>query len=139
MENATKALLIAAAVLVAILIISLGVGVFTSASEQMGDADLTEYQKQEFNAKFTKYSGTITGAELNTLLKTVFNHNNSQPSDSTCVPVYYTDYSGARTLIVEAKTGLDSLDANYPVVKKYEAAFWYEKGLVDEISVWPKE
>ena len=47
--------MIAAAVLVAILIISLGIGVFNSASEQMGDMDLTEYQKQQFNEKFTKY------------------------------------------------------------------------------------
>ena len=56
MENATKALLIAAAVLVAILIISLGIGIFNMSSEQIDNAgDLTEYQVQTFNDKFRKY------------------------------------------------------------------------------------
>ena len=44
MENATKALMIAAAVIVAILIISLGIGIFNMASEQVDNAgDLSEY------------------------------------------------------------------------------------------------
>ena len=54
MENATKALLIAAAVLVAILIISLGLVVYNMASETVDNAgNLDEYQIQQFNEKFT--------------------------------------------------------------------------------------
>ena len=45
MENATKALLIAAAVLIAILIISLGIVVYNKASEAVtGAGDLSEYE-----------------------------------------------------------------------------------------------
>ena len=71
MENATKALLIAAAVLVAILIISLGIGIFNMASEQVYNAgDLSEYQIQQFNEKFTKYEGeNKSGSEVNAMLK----------------------------------------------------------------------
>lgn len=89
MENATKALLIAAAVLVAILIISLGLVVYNKASEAVdGSADLSEYQIQQFNEKFTKYQGeNVSGGEVNALLTTVFNHNNSQEDTSTCVKV----------------------------------------------------
>lgn len=76
MENATKALLIAASVLIVILLISLGVGIFTSAEEQMGNADLSEYQVRQFNDKFKKYEGTsVSGSDVNALLETVFNHN----------------------------------------------------------------
>lgn len=76
MENATKALLIAAAVLIAILLISLGVGVFNTASEQMSSANLTEYEIQQFNDKFKQYEGTdVTASKVNSMLKTVFNHN----------------------------------------------------------------
>ena len=86
MENATKALLIAAAVLIAILLISLGVGVFNTASEQMGQADLTEYEVQKFNEKFLNYENKNTsGANVNALAQTVFTHNNAQPDASTCV------------------------------------------------------
>ena len=56
MENAVKALLIAAAVLIAILIISLGLVVYNRASETVNSAgDLSEYQIQQFNEKFLKY------------------------------------------------------------------------------------
>ena len=72
MENATKALLIAAAVLIAILLISLGVGVFNKASEQMEDADLSEYNTQKFNEKFTQYAGAnVSGADVNGLIESI--------------------------------------------------------------------
>ena len=94
MENATKALLIAASVLIVILLISLGVGVFNTAQEQMGEADLSEYEIQKHNDKFNKYIGeNQTGAEVNALLKTVFNHNNAQADSTTCVKI-----SGAATI-----------------------------------------
>ena len=88
MENAVKALLIAAAVLVAILLISLGVGIFNSASEQMEGADLSQYQIQQFNDKFKKYEGTNkSGSDVNALLEVVFNHNMSQEESSNRVAI----------------------------------------------------
>ena len=44
MENATKALLIAAAVLVAILIISLGLVVYNMAAETIGSVNLSQQE-----------------------------------------------------------------------------------------------
>jgi len=89
MENATKALLIAAAVLVVILIISLGIGIFNSASEQIDNAgNLSEYEIQKFNEKFTKYVGeNLSAADVNALVKTAFNHNCIQEDASTRVRV----------------------------------------------------
>lgn len=88
MENATKALLIAAAVLVAILIIGLGLAVYNQAAEGAQGANLDKYEIQQFNEEFTKYDSTnASGSEVNALLKTVFNHNNTQEDATTCVEV----------------------------------------------------
>ena len=76
MENATKALIIAASVLIAMLIIALGVGIFSAAQEQVGDFDLSEYEIQQFNSKFTIYNGNnVSGTKVNQMLEVVFNHN----------------------------------------------------------------
>ncbi|MCI8700196.1 MAG: hypothetical protein HFJ47_02505 [Clostridia bacterium] len=76
MENATKALLIAAAVLIAILIISLGIAVYRMAAEAMQGADLTGAEITKFNATFEGYEGeVVAGSRVNALLKTVLTHN----------------------------------------------------------------
>ena len=64
MENATKALLIAAAVLIAILIISLGLVVYNSSAETVKQANLSQQEVQAAN-----------GSEVNAMLNTVLNAN----------------------------------------------------------------
>ena len=71
MENATKALLIAAAVLIAILIISLGLVVYTSSAETVNQANLSQQEVQAANEKFARYNGTNKrGSEVNAMLNT---------------------------------------------------------------------
>ena len=131
MENATKALLIAAAVLIAILLISLGVGVFTTASEQMGNADLSEYEVGKFNEKFTQYEGTNrSGADVNALLQTVFTHNNAQEDVSLCVGV-----TGAAT--VTSTKGLTTSPTKVSTGSRYTVKCTYnaKSGLVTSVAV----
>lgn len=128
MENATKALLIAAAVIVAILLISLGIGVFNIGQEQTQNADLTEYQKQQFNDKFTKYQGTKTGAEVNALVQTVFNHNNAQSGNETCVTL-------TGTVALAGTPGLQTMPNKLPVANSYTVTITYNNGLVQTINV----
>lgn len=85
MENATKALLIAAAVLIVIIIISLGVYVVGMGNDQMqqGEQALSDLEISSFNATYENYAGTsVAGSRVNSLLKTVFNHNLTE-SDET--------------------------------------------------------
>lgn len=131
MENATKALLIAAAVLIAILLISLGVGVFSTAREQMGNADLSEYEVKKFNDKFTQYAGNNkSGADVNALLQTVFTHNNAQEDTSLCVGV-----GGDAT--VSRTTGLTSAPTKVSTGSRYNVTCTYDAdtGLVTTIDV----
>ena len=140
MENATKALLIAAAVLIAILLISLGVGVFNTASEQMGNADLTEYEVQKFNDKFKNFEGTtVSGAEVNALLETVFNHNMTQEDGNTRVAVKYSGTTGKPSGWVDAVTTAKPT-ASYKKVSTgaaFEVSLAYNtnSGLVTTITI----
>ena len=79
MENATKALLIAAAVLVAIIIISITLVIVNQGQETASGADLSEIEAAEFNAPFLMYEGNeVPTDKVNALLNTVFQHNKQE-------------------------------------------------------------
>ena len=61
MENASKALIIAGAILLSILLISLGIMIFTQAQDVVTGSGMTEAQLSSFNQKFVKYEGTKKG------------------------------------------------------------------------------
>jgi len=69
MENASKALIMAAAVLVAIMIIALGVTIFNKAK---GSSDTTSLDTAEitmFNQKFERFAGdNVSGSNVKSLL-----------------------------------------------------------------------
>lgn len=78
MENVTKALIIAAAVLIAVLIISLGMYIINSVSESMeySKSSMPEMQVQAFNSQFTIYQGLRKSAsQVKQLLKVVASSN----------------------------------------------------------------
>ena len=132
MENATKALMIAAAVIVVLLVIGLGIGVFNMANEQIDNAgDLNEYQVEQINSKFRKYEGNnVSGSDVNALLTTVFNHNNAQPDTSTCVSV-----SGSSTIAASNK--LSSSPTRVSTGSRYSVTLTYSttNKLVTSITI----
>ena len=67
MENATKALLIAAAILIAIVLISIGVFVLRQGQNALNSADLSEAEIVAYNSKFESYTGTQRGTNVNAL------------------------------------------------------------------------
>lgn len=82
MENASKALLIAGSVLIAILLIAMGVRVFNSTTG-MSDATESSMQTAEammFNNKFSGYMNkTLTQAEARSLLQLIQANNATSP------------------------------------------------------------
>lgn len=123
MENATKALLIAAAVLVAILIISLGLVVYNMAAEAVNNsANLSEYEIQAFNDKFKKYEGNnVSGTTVNAMINTVFNHNLAQEDAARKITVKdsaktYVDANNTTTSPSKVDTG-----KRYKVVATYDS------------------
>ena len=132
MENATKALLIAAAVLVAILIISLGLMVYNMASETVGNVNLSGQEVAAFNEKFVGYDGpNKRGSEVNAMLKTVLNHNLTNETKIAVVAE-----SGSE---VSLDTNATSITKQANVSKLYKVTVEYEAktGLVKQIKVAP--
>ena len=79
MENASKALIIAGAILLAILIIALGVYIFNQAKSATNMDDLTNQQVAAHNATFQNYEGTINGTQAKSLIDEVRNNNQRMP------------------------------------------------------------
>ena len=84
MENATKALIIAAAILIAIVLISLGVFVLGQGSTMVQEnSDMTATQVTAYNSKWEAFLGTkISGSKVKQLINTVEQHNNQAEDDS---------------------------------------------------------
>ncbi len=83
MENASKALIIAGAILLSILIIGLGMYIYTQASSAMNGANLDPQKVSAYNSEFESYEGIKSGTELRALLDLVRSHNNANANDET--------------------------------------------------------
>lgn len=135
MENATKALLIAAAILIAIVLISLGVYVLSIGQNAMSGADMTEQEIATFNAKFTSYEGNnVMGSKVNALLQAVATNNVTEGTDGKQIEVKagngYAGETGKFTSVTKkANTG-----QAYTVKATTNAT-----GLITEITITSRE
>ena len=82
MENASKALIIAGSILLSILIIALGMYIFSTSSSTSDVEILNETEIQTFNAKFEKYKGSQLGSNVDALI-TALRSNYTSNSGST--------------------------------------------------------
>ena len=83
MENASKALIIAGAILLSILIIGLGMFVYQQAAGAMSGANLDPQKVSAFNSQFEQYEGTVSGTEARALYTLIRTHNNGNVDDPT--------------------------------------------------------
>ena len=95
MENASKALIIAGAILLAILIISLGIMIYNQASGVVNNNAMSEVDISTFNQKFEQYFGTkVKGANVRALL-TAIRSNTTNEGDNSKIITF--DSSGTIT------------------------------------------
>ena len=79
MENASKALIIAGAILLSILIISLGIMVYNNAKNTVGSASLDKQEIETFNSQWQAYVGkNKTASEVYTMMSAVVASNASE-------------------------------------------------------------
>lgn len=111
MENATKALIIAAAILIAIVLISLGVYVLGIGQQSIQGADMSETEIMAFNSKFDTYvRNRVMGSEINVLLRDVAANNLSEGADGRQIRIdgagTYSGDTGTITQVThKARTG----------------------------------
>ena len=133
MENASKALIIAGAILLAILIISLGIMIYNQASGVVNNNAMTEVEVTSFNQKFEQYFGdNVRGANVNSLVRAE-NTNNMSTDDETKQETLKGDTG--------ITTGATAEAGNYKKAAKtgstyiVEATGHTEGGLISEITI----
>ena len=83
MENASKALIIAGAILLAILIIGLGVYIYRQAAGVIDTGTMDQLVVSQFNAQFEPYLGNnVSGSNVKQLIK-IINASNRAKEDLT--------------------------------------------------------
>ena len=87
MENASKALIIAGAILLAILTISLGILIYNQASGVVGNNTMSEVDIQTFNQKFTQYVGEQRGSAVRSLIQQVQASNSAEGNEQRQVTI----------------------------------------------------
>lgn len=88
MENASKALIIAGAILLSILIIAIGMYIYTSsqATIQNSMTDMNTQEIQAFNSNFTTYEGKQTGSQVKALLQKLIANAKTYTEEPAKVP-----------------------------------------------------
>lgn len=134
MENATKALLIAAAILIAIILISLGIAVVQKGSNALEQADLSDTEKQSYNMKWQNYeSSNASVTEVNNLLATVLNHNVNEKAEGT--NRYITASCGSITVNNSSKSYVKVTGSDHYTIK---CELDEKTGLVNKITITKK-
>ncbi len=87
MENASKALIIAGAILISILLITIGIVLIRSGQSitDTGASEMASQTIQTFNAQFSSYVGTVKGSQIKTLLENVRANNSTDKSHQVSV------------------------------------------------------
>lgn len=145
MENASKALIIAGAILLSILIISLGIMVYNNAKSTVGDANLDAETIQTFNSKFTMYCGTgVSAAKANSLVEAVNSNNVTNDSKIEIVFAPTTGVTGTALAANTHYTGtVDATNKKYNIIlsSNYEYNIGYEQsgsGIINKIVIVQK-
>lgn len=111
MENASKALLIAASVLIVILLIAVGMRIFNSTSGTADNVETTMNATEiaTFNSKFTAYAGTGKSASQVRALANIVIANNATnqhevsldgETDATGITQYVADLEGTYNIVM---------------------------------------
>lgn len=146
MENASKALIIAGAILLSIGIIAVAMVVFNGVSDTItGGADsLSTQEIQAYNQEFTSYGGTKRGTLVRSLCDSVSAHNRMAEDPSRTIAIVFgseaTDPTPAPT--EENATGTTTAEIN--AIKNqilsgrtYTVTFGYDadSGLLTQIGI----
>lgn len=124
MENATKALIIAAAILIAIVLISLGVFVLGNGSQLVKEnSDMTGTQASTYNSQFEAYIGDkVSGTKVKQLVNLVNQHNRNAEDDSKRIDLSGSIITGTK------QTSFTLVSTNFKVGDTYKITVDTSKG-----------
>ena len=116
MENASKALIIAGAILLAILLIGLGVYIYNQASHTVSDTNLDQLEVARFNEQFQPYFSNklMSASTAKSLIQTIESSNSTSDPQVSCNGAKVSDIKKAHI---------------------YEALVTYDGALIKEILI----
>ena len=146
MENASKALIIAGAILLSILLISLGIMIFNQAESAIDGSGMSDAQLHAFNQKFLKYDGKIKGSTVRSMVQEVMANNNSEEaSDETRVSINVnngdkkiesTNVDAEKTVTLDAAADSSPVyKSEFKNTKTYTVSFVYDNARIAIIQV----
>ena len=142
MENASKALLIAGAVLIVILLIGIGMLIYSKSTGIVDTAASTmnTQEVQMFNSQFTAYEGEQDVSSVKSLIQAIIANNATHEGDTNkVVKIILTNKGGVSGSTWSGST--PSEISNYIIQKlnsgsTYKVTFEYESnGYVDEVNL----
>ncbi len=86
MENASKALIIAGSILLAILIIAMGVMIFNNAKNAADTSTFDTAEINMFNQKFERYSNTQLGSQVKSLISFAISNASTNKDEPSKLP-----------------------------------------------------
>ena len=128
MENSSKALIIAGAILLAILLISLGIMIFNQAQDTVTNSGMTEAELTSFNNKFLKYEGNaVKGTMVKSMMQEV-KAANQNASDGVKITVNLKATADGQAAEI---TDTSSIQTNHT----YKVAMVYTNNRISTINV----
>lgn len=136
MENASKALIIAGAILLSILLISLGIMIFTQAQDTIQNSGMSQAEVNAFNNQFVKYEGTKKGTMVKSMVQEV-NTNNSQDESSEHTIVIKSGDGNAAIIPLTQANAKTYLTNKIVSTKTYTISItgYADNGRISEITV----
>lgn len=130
MENASKALIIAGAILLSILIIGLGMLIFNQAKDAIGNTGMDKQKISAYNSEFESYMGdNINGTKVRNLCDVVRNHNIANQDDES-LKIKINDKDDATEINSSVKAGIKA-GKTYKVTCTYDS----KTGYIDTIKI----
>ena len=143
MENASKALIIAGAIILSILIIALGMYIYQQASGAAQGTNLDPQKAQAYNAEFISYEGVRTGTDVKQLVGAIINHNRVNQDDTSRL-ILIEDAAGDATRDPDDTNWTtnkvkDYSVASYKTVLTYKVYFVYNKSVYITVAYIVKQ
>lgn len=93
MENASKALIIAGAILLSILIIGLGMVVYNNSNSTVGKSNMSAEEVNAFNSQFESYEGNQKGSNVRALINKINSSNKAEATTGDSRTITFTEGS----------------------------------------------
>ena len=137
MENASKALIIAGAILIAIVLIAVGVLVVNNMNEpvEQGVEGMTDQAKQIFNRKFESYQGTQNANNVRALLSAIITSNSSNTQIHKVKVTYESDEKEYNIPSSDSEDDISKAQRDITTDATYTVEFGYDSGVITSVTI----